>query len=209
MQMFGGNAYSTDPANKAAETINKQAASFVGGFIPRIFKDIETWQDSKVYKPEDMWAEWVAQVPVYRRSAGAPLRDIFYEPVQITRTAWRRAVSESPNDDSYRLLGKLNSRGVFLPAANPDNRKILAGKQAREMTVDESQKYMEEVGTKYREMIDKYGEKLLQMPQPEAQAFVSKATERIRDMAFKKVAKQRLLVLHFGQTIFLILLIGR
>lgn len=185
-ELFGRSTYSTDPATKGLEKVTKLATGYAGGFVPRIAKDVDLWFDKTVYKPEDTWGHIAKEMPFYRRNTGAPLRDIFYEPVQVSRTPWSRALQVSPDDPAYKALGRLNSRGIWLTPANPENRKVKRGGKLRDMTDEEANAYMAEVGKRYKEFVMKQGDRLLEMDVDRADELVSKYTARIREIAFKK-----------------------
>jgi hypothetical protein len=185
-ELFGRSTYSTDPATKGLEKVTKLATGYAGGFVPRIAKDVDSWFDKTVYKPEDTWGHIAKEMPFYRRNAGAPLRDIFYEPVQVSRTPWSRALQVSPDDPAYKALGRLNSRGIWLTPANPENRKVKRGGKLRDMTDEEANAYMAEVGKRYKEFVMKQGDRLLEMDVDRADELVSKYTARIREIAFKR-----------------------
>jgi hypothetical protein len=185
-EMFGRSTYSTDPAAAAQDKVVKGAANFAGGFFPKIITDVDNWFDMTYYKPEDSWDHFAKTVPFYRRNAGAPLRDIFYEPVQVSRSPWSRAMQTSPDDPAYQMLGKLNSKGIWLTPANPENRKVRRGGKLRDLTEDEAAKYMAETGKAYKKFITERGEMLLRMTPERAADFIQRYTTRIREIALRK-----------------------
>ena len=185
-EMFGTSSDTTDPAEAAQKRFVKGASNFAGGFIPKTFKDFDAWFDETNYKPQDTFEHFAKEVPFYRRSIGEPLRDIFYEKVQVSRTPWSRAIQISPDDPAYRILGRLNSNGIWITPANPSNRKVKRGGKLRDMTDEESNAYMAEVGKRYKEFVMKQGDRLLEMDVDKADELVSKYTARIREIAFKR-----------------------
>jgi hypothetical protein len=185
-EMFGRSTYTTDPAEGFQKRVVKGAANYLGGFFPKTLKDFDAWFDETNYKPEETWEHFAKEVPFYRRNTGAPLRDIFYEPVQVSRTPWSRALQVSPDDPAYKALGRLNSRGIWLTPANPENRKVKRGGKLRDMTDEEANAYMAEVGKRYKEFVMKQGDRLLEMDVDRADELVSKYTARIREIAFKR-----------------------
>ena len=186
MEMFGKSTYSTDPVKTANERFVKGTTSFLGGFFPRIVKDIDSWFDHTAYKPKDTWGHLAKEVPYLRRSSGAPIRDIFYEKVEVTRSPWSRAIKVSPDDPAYQKLARLNSRGIWLTPPNPENRKVRRGGVTRALTEDEAAAYMSETGAKYKEFIMKRGDALAKMDADRAADLIEKTTARIREIALKR-----------------------
>lgn len=185
-ELFGRSTYSTDPSTKGIEKLTKVASGYAGGFIPRIAKDVDAWFDKTVYKPDDTFGHMAKEMPFYRRNVGSQLRDIFYEPVEVSRTPWSRAMQVSPDDPAYKALAKLNSRGIWLTPANAENRRVKRGGKVREMTETEAAAYMSEVGKRYKDFIVKQGDRLVAMDADRAEELVSKYTARIREVAFKR-----------------------
>jgi hypothetical protein len=186
-ELFGRSTYSTDPTEAFVKRISKAGSNYVGGFVPKFIKDIDSWFDDSAYRPENTWQHLAAQMPLLRRSAGAPVRDIFYEPVNVSRAPWSRAIQMSPDEQEYMLLGRLNSRGIWLTPPNADNRKVKSrtGK-ARDMTEEEAVKYMQLTGEGYKQMLKQHGERLLSMDRDDAARLVEKYAARVRERALKK-----------------------
>jgi hypothetical protein len=186
-ELFGRSTYSTDPTEAFVKRISKAGSNYVGGFVPKFIKDIDSWFDDSAYRPENTWQHLAAQMPLLRRSAGAPVRDIFYEPVNVSRAPWSRAIQMSPDEQEYMLLGRLNSRGIWLTPPNADNRKVKSrtGK-TRDMTEEEAVKYMQLTGEGYKQMLQQHGERLLSMDTDAAARLVEKYAARVRERALKK-----------------------
>jgi hypothetical protein len=186
-ELFGRSTYSTDPTEAFVKRISKAGSNYVGGFMPKFIKDIDSWFDDSAYRPENTWQHLAAQMPLLRRSAGAPVRDIFYEPVNVSRAPWSRAIQMSPDEQEYMLLGRLNSRGIWLTPPNADNRKVKSrtGK-TRDMTEEEAVKYMQLTGEGYKQMLKQHGERLLSMDTDAAARLVEKYAARVRERALKK-----------------------
>jgi len=186
-ELFGRSTYSTDPTEAFVKRISKAGSNYVGGFVPKFIKDIDSWFDDSAYRPENTWQHLAAQMPLLRRSAGAPVRDIFYEPVNVSRAPWSRAIQMSPDEQEYMMLGRLNSRGIWLTPPNADNRKVKSrtGK-TRDMTEEEAVKYMQLTGEGYKQMLQQHGERLLSMDTDAAARLVEKYAARVRERALKK-----------------------
>jgi hypothetical protein len=186
-ELFGRSTYSTDPTEAFVKRISKAGSNYVGGFMPKFVKDIDSWFDDSAYRPENTWQHLAAQMPLLRRSAGAPVRDIFYEPVNVSRAPWSRAIQMSPDEQEYMLLGRLNSRGIWLTPPNADNRKVKSRTgRSRDMTEEEAVKYMQLTGEGYKQMLQQHGERLLSMDTDAAARLVEKYAARVRERALKK-----------------------
>jgi hypothetical protein len=186
-ELFGRSTYSTDPTEAFVKRISKAGSNYVGGFVPKFIKDIDSWFDDSAYRPENTWQHLAAQMPLLRRSAGAPVRDIFYEPVNVSRAPWSRAIQMSPDEQEYMMLGRLNSRGIWLTPPNADNRKVKSRTgRSRDMTEEEAVKYMQLTGEGYKQMLQQHGERLLSMDTDAAARLVEKYAARVREKALKK-----------------------
>ena len=187
MDMIGKSAYSSDPVEGATQWISKFSSNYVGGFIPRMLKDIDLIMDPETRKARDFGAYFAKELPFFRRTevAGEKLYNIFGEPVKLNRMPWRRAVTATREEPEYETLAELNRRGIFLGAANPSNRTVGSGANRRELTDAEAEKYMVETGKLYRDFIKQQGQSLLQLDRTQAEEVISKTTERLRAAALR------------------------
>lgn len=193
MDLLGTSAYASgDPVESAKKWAAKFTANFGGGFIPRAVKDIDAMMDPEIRKPDDMAAYFAKEVPFFRRLevGGQKLFNIFGEPVQINRQPWSRSYTQAELDDEYRTLGELNSRGLFLGAANPTNRTIGSGPTRRELTDREAELYMQTAGKFYKDYIRSQGERLLRLPNEQAKKAISQDTERLRNAALRRAVSE-------------------
>ena len=193
MDLLGTSAYATgDPVESAKKWAAKFAANFGGGFIPRAVKDVDAMVNPEIRKPDDMAAYFAKEVPFFRRLevGGQKLFNIFGEPVQINRLPWSRSYTQAELDDEYRTLGELNSRGLFLGAANPTNRSIGSGSSRRDLTDREAELYMETAGKFYKDYIRSQGERLLRLPNEQAKKVISQDTERLRNAALRRAVSE-------------------
>lgn len=193
MDLLGTSAYATgDPVESAKKWAAKFAANFGGGFIPRAVKDVDAMMNPEIRKPDDMAAYFAKEVPFFRRLevGGQKLFNIFGEPVQINRLPWSRSYTQADLDDEYRTLGELNSRGLFLGAANPTNRSIGSGPSRRDLTDLEAELYMETAGKFYKDYIRSQGERLLRLPNEQAKKAISQDTERLRNAALRRAVSE-------------------
>ena len=187
MDMIGKSAYSSDPVEGATQWISKFSTNYVGGFVPRMLKDIDLIMDPETRKARDFGAYFAKELPFFRRTeaAGEKLYNIFGEPVKLNRMPWRRAVTATREEPEYETLAELNRRGIFLGAANPSNRTVGSGATRRELTDAEAEKYMVETGKLYRDFIKQQGQSLLQLDRAQAKEVISKTTERLRAAALR------------------------
>ena len=189
MDSIGSSAYSTEPDTAFIQKLNKTAANFAGGFIPRFLKDIDFMisEETNRVSSSDLFGRWAKELPFYRRNVGEPMIDILGNQVKTPRTPWSRAIKLGPEDDAYKLLGALNSRGLWLGGVNAANRRIGYGNKRRELTADEALTFEVEAGKLYREILKRHGERLIKMPYAAAKDMISKLTKTARDRAFNKV----------------------
>jgi hypothetical protein len=187
MDMIGKSAYSSDPVEGATQWLAKFSTNYVGGFVPRMLKDIDLIMDPETRKARDFGAYFAKELPFFRRTeaAGEKLYNIFGEPVKLNRMPWRRAVTATREEPEYETLAELNRRGIFLGAANPSNRTVGSGATRRELTDAEAEKYMVETGKLYRDFIKQQGQSLLQLDRAQAEEVISKTTERLRAAALR------------------------
>jgi hypothetical protein len=93
----------------------------------------------------------------------------------------------SPDEQEYMMLGRLNSRGIWLTPPNADNRKVKSRTgRSRDMTEEEAVKYMQLTGEGYKQMLQQHGERLLSMDTDAAARLVEKYAARVRERALKK-----------------------
>ena len=181
-EILGSNVHSRDPVDASIKKVSRVFGNFAGGFIPRVFKDIDLMGDGKLRKYEG-WENFAKEVPYYRRYVGGPLLDIFGKQVEVSRTPWSREYQVQPEAREYRLLGQLGSRGLWMTPADPGNRRVGRGKRSREMTDAEQKRFVTIVGDKYREVVLKHGDRLTKMPYEAAKDMLGKLTAQARDRA--------------------------
>ena len=181
-EILGSNVHSRDPVDASIKKVSRVFGNFAGGFVPRVFKDIDLMGDGKLRKYEG-WENFAKEVPYYRRYVGGPLLDIFGKQVEVSRTPWSREYQAQPEAREYRLLGQLGSRGLWMTPADPGNRRVGRGKRSREMTDAEQKRFVTIVGDKYREVVLKHGDRLTKMPFEAAKDMLGKLTAQARDRA--------------------------
>lgn len=181
-EILGSNVHSRDPVDASMKKVSRVFGNFAGGFIPRVFKDIDLMGDGKLRKYEG-WENFAKEVPYYRRYVGGPLLDIFGRQVDVSRTPWSREYQAQPEAKEYRLLGQLGSNGLWMTPADPANRRVGRGKRSREMTDAEQKRFVSIVGENYRQLVLKHGDRLVKMPHEAAKDLLGKLTAQARDRA--------------------------
>lgn len=184
--LVGKSAYQADPDEAFVKRITRVGTNFAGGFVPRVFKDLDYWLlDDKARKYETVWENLGKEVPIYRQHIGGEKLNIFAEPIRTSRSPWSRAVIESPSDEAYRKLGLLNARDIWLTPASPEMRTIGTKNRRRHLTPEEQNRYIKLVGAGYKKIIEQYGDRAISMPKERAKAFIADKTRDVRDRAEK------------------------
>jgi hypothetical protein len=186
MENLGAPRGSEDPFEAAERRIPKALASFAGGYIPRSIKDLDMWMQSETNRYKG-WESLAKEIPFVRRAVGTEYLDVFGKQLETDRAPWSRVFTEGPDDPAYQLLGRLSAKGVWLSPPNPNGKLVGEGSKRREMTPDEGVMYQKEVGKGYRQLVLRYGNRLLQMPEERAKKFASQKAEEVREKATAKI----------------------
>lgn len=186
-EIFGNSLSSKDPNEKRMERFAKVMSSYAGGFVPRFLKDIDYAQDPNLRKYETLWEKTASHIPVYRRYEGKEYYDILGQQIQRNVYPGSREFMVKPTDPAYKVLGALNSRGIWLTPANAEHRMVGKGARRRSLTQEEADNYSLETGKGYKQMLLRYGQRALQMPTERAKAFLLDKADEVRDRALKKV----------------------
>ena len=189
-QMFGRSVQTRDPLDAATNTLAKTAASYAGGFIPRIFKDVDAMFSPEINRYKTPFEFMAREVPIYRSSVGTPMLDIFAAPVAPSRSPTSREFIEQPTEPEYRQIGRLNERGIWLTSANPENRLVGKGSKKRHMTDEEGLRYIKATGKAYRDFVLRYTDRIIAMPKERARQFVLDKADEIRDKAAKQAVRK-------------------
>lgn len=189
-QMFGRSVQTRDPLDAATNTLAKTAASYAGGFIPRIFKDVDAMFSPEINRYKTPFEFMAREVPIYRSSVGTQMLDIFAAPVAPSRSPTSREFIEQPTEPEYRQIGRLNERGIWLTSANPENRLVGKGSRKRHMTDEEGLRYIKATGKAYRDFVMRYTDRIISMPPERARQFVLDKADEIRDKAAKQAVRK-------------------
>ncbi len=186
-ELFGSSLSSKDPNEQKLTKFARVIGNYVGGFVPRILKDIDYLSDPNFRKYETLWEKTASHIPVYRRYEGKEYYDILGQQIQRNVYPGSREFMVKPTDPAYKVLGALNSRGIWLTPANAEHRMVGKGARRRSLTQEEADNYSLETGKGYKQMLLRYGQRALQMPTERARAFLLDKADEVRDRALKKV----------------------
>lgn len=187
-ELFGSSMASRDPVEAFSNKAARIVGGYAGGYIPRIFKDIDRMMKPEIHKYEG-WENLEKELPFYRRMVGKEYLDIFGNPIAPSAKPTARELVEQPEGEAYKMLGRINSHGVWLAPAVAENRLVGKGGHKREMTDEEANRYVKLVGKGYSDFVIRQGEKIISMPKDRAKKYVSEKTEDIRTKAVKQAIR--------------------
>jgi hypothetical protein len=177
------NAYKYDTDEFIEKSFPRYVSRLAGSLVPNILKEVDAWSDPSIFKTEagNLGYEYfLQQVPFGRREIGpGPILNVLGEPVKVERYPWSRWAKEREDDLAWGTLGKLASRGVFMPTP-AITVKVNENGTRREMTREEKYQYQQAVGQGYRKFIEQNSKRLLALPPAEAADFIDKNADRIR-----------------------------
>ena len=179
----------SEVAEDFVERLAKSAARFTTGFIPNALRDVDSWTDSRYFKPDSAAAEWVKGVPFLRRTVndGRPLLNLLGEQVEISRAPWNRQVKDVATSEAGRVLGGLLSRGLSVPGADGDGVVVVKdGKKVllTSLGTGPVYAYQKAVTERYREWLGSdEGRALLSMPAAQAAQVIENRAKAIKRMA--------------------------
>jgi hypothetical protein len=177
------NAYKYDTDEFIEKSFPRYVSRLAGSLVPNILKEVDAWSDPSIFKTEAGnfgYEYFLQQVPFGRRDIGpGPILNVLGEPVKVERYPWSRWAKEREDDPAWTTLGKLASRGVFMPTP-AITVKVNENGTRREMTREEKYAYQRAVGQGYRKFIEQNSKRLLALPPAEAADFIDKNADRIR-----------------------------
>jgi hypothetical protein len=177
------NAYKYDTDEFIEKSFPRYVSRLAGSLVPNILKEVDAWSDPSIFKTEAGnfgYEYFLQQVPFGRRDIGpGPILNVLGEPVKVERYPWSRWAKEREEDPAWTTLGKLASRGVFMPTP-AITVKVNENGTRREMTREEKYAYQRAVGQGYRKFIEQNSKRLLALPPAEAADFIDKNADRIR-----------------------------
>ena len=185
--LVGNRLASKDPTEQTVDRLSNVASGWVGGFVPRILKDLDFATQPEFRKYKTLWEKTASHIPIYRRYVGEDYYDILGQPIKRNVIPGSREFMMGPTEPEYKILGALNSRNIFLTPANAEYRMVGKGRNRRRLTQEEADAYSLETGKGCRQMLLRYGQRALQMPTERARAFLSDKADEVRDRALKKV----------------------
>lgn len=182
--VLGENFRSTDPVSGVASNLNKYVAQTVGGFVPRLLKDIDLVAHPELHSSSEWWQKWAKEVPMVRELSSGKRVNIFGEDILLDRGPMSRVMQIGTADPDYRLLARLNAKDLYLPDPTNGVRVVKrADGTRRDMTPAEKDRYQRLTGQAYRQFVREQAENLLRMEHEEAKTLISRRTERLRDIA--------------------------
>jgi hypothetical protein len=188
-ELFAGS-FTQNAEDVFLAKVSKTSANYVGGFVPRVLKDIDAWIDPQNYKPEGWMQQVIADQPIVRRlvNDGRPQLSILGKPVELNRAPWSRMLATNKADVEEHLLAKLMVRGINLPGASD---KIMATRNGERQTLesmggDVAYRYQKAVGEGYAELLRTNGQELLTLPADQAQKWLNRAADSIKSRAMFK-----------------------
>lgn len=188
--LVGNRLASKDPTERDLDRLSRVASGWVGGFVPRILKDIDFYTQPELRKYEGLWEKTASHIPIYRRYVGEEYYDILGQQIKRNVIPGSREFMMGPTEPEYKILGALNARNIFLTPANAEYRMVGKGRNRRRLTQEEADAYSLETGRGYRDMLLRYGQRALQMPTERARAFLQDKAEEVRDRALKRVYRR-------------------
>jgi len=189
-ELVGNRLASKDPTEKELDRLSRVASGWVGGFVPRILKDIDFYTQPELRKYEGLWEKTASHIPIYRRYIGEEYYDILGKQIKRNVIPGSREFMMGPTEPEYKILGALNARNIWLTPANAEYRMIGKGRNRRRLTQEEADAYSLETGRGYRDMLLRYGQRALQMPTERARAFLQDKADEVRDRALKRVYRR-------------------
>jgi hypothetical protein len=184
------DTFGRDPVKGMKERLAKWVANFGGGFVPRMVKDIDLWQEPTYNRPEDLKDLFWKEVPFFRRSkvSGEKALNMFGEPVRVERAPWSRAVVSREVEEHHKVARQLIDKGIFFSAPNPDVRTVQVplSNERRPMDDNEAETFVTEAGRLYKNFFTSEGERVLAMPRDVAKKYIDERLRVMRNQAFIK-----------------------
>jgi hypothetical protein len=174
------NSYKYDVDQITEKAVPKYLAKLGGSLIPNILKEVDAWGDPSIFKANSGAEFYIQQVPYLRRELGpGPMLNVLGEPVRVERYPWSRWVKQRQDDPAWETLGKLASKGVFLPVPTTTV-TVRENGTRRRLTPEEQYSYQQKVGREYRKFVEANANKLNRMKPLDAADFIDAETTRIR-----------------------------
>jgi len=185
----GGGPYQRKDIGAGAGKFASDVASFAGGFVPSVIRELDYIMDPSYYEPKTLEERAMSVIPFLRRQVadGHGALGAFGDPAQVNRAPTSRVYAAGADTDAERLLARFQDKGLYLPM--PDDKKgrnyhSMTGRVI-EMKPNQVREYVKLVGQDYQRFILREGESILTMDRDMAKDRISKAAEKIRDRATK------------------------
>jgi len=162
------------------------AGRTVGGAVPAIGKEVESWFAPDVRKAVTSWDYVQREFPILRQSAGVPVVNVLGEPVQRPRYPLSWLTSEASEDPVWQALGEKAQKGVFVPVPSAAATILQNGKRVK-MTPEQFAKYQSEVGKLYRAKLTRDLARFERMTPEQAAEYFKREFEPLREQARMRV----------------------
>jgi hypothetical protein len=131
--------------------------NIVGGLVPfaSLQRDIDSWLDPKIYRPNSGTDYWLRNVPFFRRTVGeGPVYNALGEPAIVGREPWSRWTVPEKEGPLYDMLRKKMHQGIFLPVAGATAEVVdEQTREKRRMTPLETFEYQKKAGQLLKERL--------------------------------------------------------
>jgi len=162
------------------------AGRTVGGAVPAMGKEVESWFAPDVRKAVTSWDYVQREFPILRQSVGVPVVNVLGEPVQRPRYPWSWLTSEASEDPVWQALGEKAQKGVFVPVPSAAATILQNGKRVK-MTPEQFAKYQAEVGKLYRAKLTRDLARFERMTPEQAAEYFKREFEPLREQARMRV----------------------
>ena len=187
-ELLGGSPFSKSTPGAGAEKLASNVATFAGGFVPSVIRELDFMQDPSYYEPKTLAERAVSVIPFLRRQVAESQGSlgVLGTPAQINRSPTSRVYSSGADTEAEKILARMADEGLYLPL--PDDRKgkdyvsPVSGRKIQ-MTKPQIMEYVKLTGEAYQRLILREGESLMTMDRDKAKERISKAASKIKSRA--------------------------
>lgn len=187
-ELLGGSPFSKSTPGAGSEKLASSVATFAGGFVPSIIRELDYMMDPSYYEPKTLAERAVSVIPFLRRQVAESQGSlgVLGTPAQINRSPTSRVYSSGADTEAEKILARMADEGLYLPL--PDDKKgrdhvsPVSGRKIQ-MTKPQIMEYVKLVGEDYARFILRDGENLMTMDRDKAKERISKASSDIKTRA--------------------------
>jgi hypothetical protein len=183
----GGRAYSTGGVGVGAEGFASKVASFGGGFVPSVIREIDYLLDPNYYEPRTLAERAVSVIPFLRRQVadGQGSMGVFGSNAQINRSPTSRIYSSGADTEAEKILSKMQDEGLYLPLPDDKKGQDIVSMTGRKivMTPEQVRRYVQLTGEDYQRWILREGESIIAMPRDRAKKRITEMAGKIKERA--------------------------